>query len=76
MTYHRVPGARWPISHRNGQALAATWVTLMVFVTTDAPDVAVNVTVADRDDVTVFATAVTVTDPLPVPDTGLIVTHG
>jgi len=50
-------------------------VTDTVRVTAGEPDVVVNVIVADRDAVVVFAAAFRVTDPLPLPVAGDTVTH-
>jgi len=50
-------------------------VTDTVCVTTGVPDVVVNVMVAVRDEVPVFAAADRVTDPLPLPVAGEIVAH-
>ena len=49
--------------------------TAIVLVTAGEPDVVMNVTIADRDKVVVFAAADTVTVPLLDPDAGDIVTH-
>ena len=58
-----------------GAAPEPGWVTDTVRVTAGEPDVVVNVIVADRDVVVVFAAAFRVTDPLPLPVAGEIVTH-
>ena len=50
-------------------------VTDTVCVTAGDPDVVVNVIVADRDVVVVFAVAFKVAVPLPFPFAGKVVTH-
>jgi len=58
-----------------GTTAVPGWVTVTVLVTAGLPDVVVNVMVAVRDEVPVFAAADRVTDPLPFPVAGEIVAH-
>ena len=55
------------------QASTPAWYTSIVRVATGLPSVVVTVTVAERDDVVVFACADKAKDPSPVPDDGLSV---
>ena len=52
-----------------GLIVAPGWLTATVWVAPEEPDV-VNVTVAERDEVDVFAVAASVTDPLFDPEAG------
>ena len=58
-----------------GLIVTPGWLTATVCVITGEPDVVVNVTVAERDDVDVFAVADSVTDPLFDPVVGEIVSQ-